>query len=73
MMNRNLVATIDAIVAVAPDLAPILNGRRTSCLYTAPEAMPLRWQEVADLLNCGAHDHPNRKQIAAIFSGKSKL
>lgn len=70
MSERNLIAVIDAIIAIAPDLQSLLEDRRTSCAYTAPELMPLRWGEVADLLNNEAREHQKRKEIAAIFSGR---
>jgi len=70
MSGRNLIAVIDAICTVAPELKLILASRRDSVLYTAPELMWLRWQEVADLLNGFAQDHPQSTEIARIFAGK---
>ena len=71
MIGRNLVKVVDEIVAIAPDIEDVLRGRRQSTLYTAPEIMHLRWNEVAAILNEVAVNHPKAEEIAAIFSGKA--
>lgn len=69
--QRSLVAVIDAITAIAPDLAPVLARTRTSALYAAPESAYLFWNETADALQRHAGDHPKAVEIAAIFAGKA--
>ena len=71
-MSRNLVAVIDQILGIAPDLSADLRSVRQSAMYTAPEIIGERWQQVADVLNDVAADHPKQEEIAMIFNGKNE-
>ena len=66
---RNLGLVIDQILEVAPDLEPAFKSIKNSIQYSAPELMVERWGEVTEILNHHAVDHPQREQIARIFSG----
>lgn len=54
---RDLVTVINKIIREIPhketDLINYLEERKESCEYTAPEAMSIRWAEVANIL----YDH----------------
>ena len=68
---RDLTTIIGKIIELAPELKYDLVHIRSSVIYTAPEAMHLRWMQVAELLNTEALNHPNVKQIGELFSGKT--
>lgn len=67
---RDLVDVIDAVVAVAPDLAPALEPVRQSALFTAPEQMWRRWHAAQTVLLANASEHPKRSEIEPIFTGR---
>lgn len=52
---RNLTEVIDQMVTHLPktedELRLDLLDRKCSCMYTAPEAWYVRWEEVADILH----------------------
>lgn len=76
--DRDIIAVIDRIMAVAPlsnsvcllRLLPALRGLRESAGYTPPEGMVVRWGELAHLLvqHLGQPDTDWKRQIAAIMS-----
>lgn len=67
---RNLVAVLDEVVEVAPDLEVYFKPLIDSVKYSAPEMMSMRWHQAAEILNEFASEHPKRAKIAKIFSGE---
>ncbi len=67
---RDLLNIIDQIIKVAPDLKDEFDSLISSTRYSAPEVMPSRWAQAAEILTSCASDHPKSAEIATIFSGK---
>jgi hypothetical protein len=73
---RNMITIVEKIKALVPDdftrkkeLFAQLDDRSNSYLYTAPELMWLRWQEVGEILGMelGEPDSPWKQEIVDIF------
>jgi len=69
---RDLVKVLDRIIEVAPELEPRFRSLKTSIMYTAPEAMYVRWNQAAHILQEYANPHPKAREIAEIFSGEER-
>lgn len=67
---RSLVAVIDRIAQVDAEVGEALKTIRDSAIYTAPEAMNLRWNQAADALQVACpRSHPKHREVCDIFSG----
>jgi len=66
---RNILDTIDEVVAVAPGLASHFDAIRRSAPYTAPESMPDLWALASEILKTWAVDHPRQVEIGRIWRG----
>ena len=73
---RNLMTVIDAMLEIIPSteeqLILALNSQKTSLMFSAPELINFRWQEVASVLNCNIKVATEEWHyaIGEIFSGK---
>lgn len=76
---RNIAIVVDRILQEIPDdwpnkkqLQQRVDDRVQSSLYTAPELMWLRWQEVGEILGeeLGEPDTEWKNEIADIFGDK---
>lgn len=71
---RKLEGVIDQIIAIVPadecSLLEDLARFRVTVLYTAPELMPLRWRELAVVMNAYALNKPWTSEAQRIFSGE---
>lgn len=68
---RDILKVIDAIESIDPDLKEHLSFLKNDILYTAPEAMVVRWVELGDVLQGCAENHPKRSQIIQVLRGGS--
>lgn len=71
---RKLEGVIDQIIAIVPAdeclLLEDLARFRVTVLFTAPEMMPLRWRELAAIMNAYALGKPWTSEAQRIFSGE---